>query len=243
MRGGSSRLTTRPARCPTTTTGIRRPCEAPSPLSLAAIAADELRREISIDSGAEVWHLKASSAKEFSDWAHALERASRVARGLEQIGEPSLRSSRIPRGRRRCRQIRSRRRTGNGSRLRRWLAGSSGPGMLCDDWLEDLALAETHTPGQLQLASVSGDAGAIRGPRQLLPAGPRQAIVLETKVERLATNGAGFPADNFLRLGRADPVYCKYDCGGRRQGREEEVQRRHHSGGAKCAGSLRCTFG
>ncbi len=59
------------------------------PLSLAAIAADELRREISIDSGAEVWHLKASSAKEFSDWAHALERASRVARGLEQIGEPS----------------------------------------------------------------------------------------------------------------------------------------------------------
>ncbi|KAL2148369.1 hypothetical protein VTH82DRAFT_2289 [Thermothelomyces myriococcoides] len=53
------------------------------PLSLAAIAADERRREITIDSGAEIWHLKASSAKEFTDWARALERASKIARGLE----------------------------------------------------------------------------------------------------------------------------------------------------------------
>ncbi|KAL2115626.1 hypothetical protein VTJ04DRAFT_9881 [Mycothermus thermophilus] len=53
------------------------------PLSLAAIAADERRREITIDSGAEVWHLKASNAKEFADWARALERASKIARGLE----------------------------------------------------------------------------------------------------------------------------------------------------------------
>ncbi|KAI0134101.1 Oxysterol-binding protein-domain-containing protein [Xylariales sp. AK1849] len=57
------------------------------PLSLAAIAADERRREISIDSGAEVWHLRASNAKDFTDWAKALERASRIARGLEP--EPS----------------------------------------------------------------------------------------------------------------------------------------------------------
>ncbi|KAK6841716.1 oxysterol binding protein [Apiospora arundinis] len=57
------------------------------PLSLAAIAADERRREINIDSGAEVWHLRASNAKDFSDWAKALERASRIARGLEP--EPS----------------------------------------------------------------------------------------------------------------------------------------------------------
>ncbi|KAK0728680.1 Oxysterol-binding protein-domain-containing protein [Lasiosphaeria miniovina] len=55
------------------------------PLSLAAVAADERRREITIDSGAEVWHLKASNAKEFSDWARALERASRIARGLESL--------------------------------------------------------------------------------------------------------------------------------------------------------------
>ncbi|ATY59195.1 hypothetical protein A9K55_002494 [Cordyceps militaris] len=53
------------------------------PLSLAAIAADERRREISIDSGAEVWHLRAPNAKEFQDWARALEKASRAARGLE----------------------------------------------------------------------------------------------------------------------------------------------------------------
>ena len=53
------------------------------PLSLAAIAADERRREINIDSGAEIWHLKASNAKEFNDWAHALERASRISRCIE----------------------------------------------------------------------------------------------------------------------------------------------------------------
>lgn len=55
------------------------------PLSLAAIAADETRREISIDSGAEIWHLKASNDKDFADWARALEKASRIARGLEPM--------------------------------------------------------------------------------------------------------------------------------------------------------------
>jgi hypothetical protein len=55
------------------------------PLSLAAIAADERRREISIDSGAEVWHLKAPNDKEFQDWARALEKASKLARGLESL--------------------------------------------------------------------------------------------------------------------------------------------------------------
>ncbi|XXH03425.1 hypothetical protein Hte_009827 [Hypoxylon texense] len=55
------------------------------PLSLAAIAADERRREISIDSGAEVWHLRASNARDFNDWARALEKASRCARGLEPM--------------------------------------------------------------------------------------------------------------------------------------------------------------
>lgn len=53
------------------------------PLSLAAIAADERRREISIDSGAEIWHLKAQNVKEFQEWAKALEKASKIARGLE----------------------------------------------------------------------------------------------------------------------------------------------------------------
>ncbi|ESZ92685.1 hypothetical protein SBOR_6946 [Sclerotinia borealis F-4128] len=51
------------------------------PLSLAAIAADERRREINIDSGAEIWHLKANNAKDFEDWTNALEKASNNARG------------------------------------------------------------------------------------------------------------------------------------------------------------------
>lgn len=59
------------------------------PLSLAAIAADERRREISIDSGAEVWHLRAPNDKEFQEWARALERASRVARGVETVQQPA----------------------------------------------------------------------------------------------------------------------------------------------------------
>lgn len=59
------------------------------PLSLAAIAADERRREISIDSGAEVWHLRAPTDKEFQEWAGALEKASRVARGLEKEDKSS----------------------------------------------------------------------------------------------------------------------------------------------------------
>ncbi|KAI0893461.1 Oxysterol-binding protein-domain-containing protein [Annulohypoxylon nitens] len=60
------------------------------PLSLAAIAADERRREINIDSGAEVWHLRAASPKEFNEWAHALEKASRIARGLDPAHEESV---------------------------------------------------------------------------------------------------------------------------------------------------------
>ena len=59
------------------------------PLSLAAIAADEKRREITIDSGAEVWHLRAPNEKEFTEWARALERASRVARGVETLEKAS----------------------------------------------------------------------------------------------------------------------------------------------------------
>ncbi|KAK5108689.1 hypothetical protein LTR62_008094 [Meristemomyces frigidus] len=46
------------------------------PLSLAAVGVDEKRREFSIDSGAEVWHLKAPNKKEFEGWRDALERAA-----------------------------------------------------------------------------------------------------------------------------------------------------------------------
>ena len=60
------------------------------PLGLAAISADARRREISIDSGAEVWHLKAGNVKDFEEWARALERASAAARGVELGSEPQV---------------------------------------------------------------------------------------------------------------------------------------------------------
>ncbi|KAF2099783.1 hypothetical protein NA57DRAFT_37943 [Rhizodiscina lignyota] len=47
------------------------------PLSLAAIGTDDNRREISVDSGAEVWHLRAGNQKDFEAWKQALERASK----------------------------------------------------------------------------------------------------------------------------------------------------------------------
>lgn len=59
------------------------------PLSLAAIAADERRREISIDSGAEVWHLKTGNAKDFEEWTRALEKASNTARGVGDEEAPA----------------------------------------------------------------------------------------------------------------------------------------------------------
>ncbi|KAK0939258.1 Oxysterol-binding protein 3 [Friedmanniomyces endolithicus] len=46
------------------------------PLSLAAVGVNEKSREFTIDSGAEVWHLKAPNSKEFDGWRNALERAA-----------------------------------------------------------------------------------------------------------------------------------------------------------------------
>jgi oxysterol-binding protein-related protein 3/6/7 len=68
------------------------------PLSLAAITADERRREISIDSGAEIWHLRASNAKYFEEWTKALEAASNVARGVtspidSSAAQPQIRTN------------------------------------------------------------------------------------------------------------------------------------------------------
>lgn len=57
------------------------------PLSLAAIAADEKTREISVDSGAEIWHLKANNQKDFDSWKDALERASSQAGSTEPVEE------------------------------------------------------------------------------------------------------------------------------------------------------------
>lgn len=45
------------------------------PLYLAAIGVNADTRQISIDSGAEIWHLKAASQKDFAAWTNALELA------------------------------------------------------------------------------------------------------------------------------------------------------------------------
>ena len=47
------------------------------PLSLAAIGANSATREISIDSGAEIWHLKANKQDDFDSWKKALQKASK----------------------------------------------------------------------------------------------------------------------------------------------------------------------
>lgn len=57
------------------------------PLSLAAIGANEETREISVDSGAEIWHLRANNAKDFNMWRDALDKASRSA---TTTGSPTL---------------------------------------------------------------------------------------------------------------------------------------------------------
>ncbi|KAF2001898.1 hypothetical protein P154DRAFT_463405, partial [Amniculicola lignicola CBS 123094] len=57
------------------------------PLSLAAIGANEKTREISVDSGAEVWQLRANNMKDFEMWRGALDKASRTATGA---ADPTL---------------------------------------------------------------------------------------------------------------------------------------------------------
>ncbi|EEP82060.1 OSBPL2 protein [Uncinocarpus reesii 1704] len=48
------------------------------PLTLAAIATNAETREISIDSGAEIWHLRALNDHDFNLWSYALEKASKA---------------------------------------------------------------------------------------------------------------------------------------------------------------------
>ncbi len=49
------------------------------PLSMAAIGANAKTRQISIDSGAEIWHLKAATQRDFDEWKRALELARSCA--------------------------------------------------------------------------------------------------------------------------------------------------------------------
>lgn len=59
------------------------------PLSLAAVGADEGTREFSIDSGAEVWHLRASNIDDFEQWRQALEKASEASIVTPSPGTPA----------------------------------------------------------------------------------------------------------------------------------------------------------
>jgi hypothetical protein len=59
------------------------------PLSLAAIAVNEKAREFTVDSGAELWHLKAGNRKDFDGWRDALERAAATANTATTPGTPS----------------------------------------------------------------------------------------------------------------------------------------------------------
>ncbi|KAF2773935.1 hypothetical protein EJ03DRAFT_285219 [Teratosphaeria nubilosa] len=67
------------------------------PLSLAAIGANEKTREFSIDSGAEVWHLKALNKKDFEGWRVALERASKSTVATSAPSTPIPRLNGMPR--------------------------------------------------------------------------------------------------------------------------------------------------
>jgi hypothetical protein len=58
-------------------------------LSLAAIAVNEKAREFTVDSGAELWHLKASNRKDFDGWRDALERAAASANLASTPGTPA----------------------------------------------------------------------------------------------------------------------------------------------------------
>jgi hypothetical protein len=68
------------------------------PLSLAAVGMDDQRREISVDSGAEVWHLRVGNQKDFLGWRDALDRASSVARAtsVSQISPETSKGAAVP---------------------------------------------------------------------------------------------------------------------------------------------------
>ncbi|KAI9928031.1 hypothetical protein MW887_002883 [Aspergillus wentii] len=80
------------------------------PLSLAAVACNEKTREISIDSGAEIWHLRAHNDQDFVAWKRALEKASSKSKtSTEDIQSPDV-LLRVP----------SQRPVSNGAEEREW---------------------------------------------------------------------------------------------------------------------------
>lgn len=72
------------------------------PLSLAAVATNAQTREISIDSGAEIWHLRAVNNIDFEAWKHALEKAAKMqseeARKDERHQKPRVQAQQTANG-------------------------------------------------------------------------------------------------------------------------------------------------
>ncbi|PGH10940.1 hypothetical protein AJ79_05186 [Helicocarpus griseus UAMH5409] len=66
------------------------------PLTLAAIATNEQTREISIDSGVEVWHLRASNEADFLAWKRALEKASQPQESKPSEPQLKIRTDPLP---------------------------------------------------------------------------------------------------------------------------------------------------
>lgn len=66
------------------------------PLSLAAVTADKRRKEISIDAGAEIWHLKTDNTKDFEQWTRALQKASKIALGNDSTSVDFQKSNILP---------------------------------------------------------------------------------------------------------------------------------------------------
>ena len=64
------------------------------PLSLAAIATHDASRDISIDSGAEIWHLRAVNKKDFEIWKNLLEQATQSVPSNDADADPMAQSMR-----------------------------------------------------------------------------------------------------------------------------------------------------
>ena len=62
------------------------------PLNLAAVATNDKTREMSIDSGAEIWHLRALNDNDFTVWKRALEKASNATKPTPSEAKPKLRA-------------------------------------------------------------------------------------------------------------------------------------------------------
>jgi hypothetical protein len=60
------------------------------PLTLAVVSVNDRTREISVDSGAEIWHLRVGAQRDFDGWKDALDRVSTAAAAAAQAVAPNV---------------------------------------------------------------------------------------------------------------------------------------------------------